>query len=242
MFERFRDCERKPCSRVSGGALERVFESAAEFGFAAEQVVEHAGRHLADLVYVLGAWGGRAPNIAVLAGDGLEGAAAVAAARHLANRGALPTVYLAQPFAACGPALRRQISVLFKSRTPLEVGLAGLALHDVDVVIDGLSRSLAEHTTSQLTIATDRRDEALIVAIAATARQEADIDLAEHLLPAATLALGLPMHRLMDPAAGDIWLADVGLPPAFFSAHHLEAPPLELAATGVLPLRRVARA
>lgn len=79
---------------VTAAEMRRLDVEAERAGYRLDQMVEHAGRYLADLAISLGAWSGGAPRTVVLAGTGGNGAGALAAGRHLANAGGQVTVIL----------------------------------------------------------------------------------------------------------------------------------------------------
>jgi NAD(P)H-hydrate epimerase len=222
---------------VSRADLERVFEAAAESGFTDEQVVEHAGLHLADLAYALGAWRGRAPSVVVLAGHGRSGAAGAAAARQLSNRGAVAAVFLAHPLGGSGPALRRQLSILSEAGIPF-LDEASPGISSADVIIDALAGSPPLDTVRHLAHEASRCEDALVIAVERPLAAASARTWMTDLRAAATLALGLPARDLASEMAGDIWLADVGLPRLLFSMHGLPVPPRELAHAGMLRLHR----
>jgi len=81
--------------------LDRV--AVDEFGIEILQMVEHAGSHLAELVRAELGGDLRARRVVIAVGPGNNGAGGLAAARHLANRGASIRVVLARPVNSSRP-------------------------------------------------------------------------------------------------------------------------------------------
>jgi len=225
-------------------ALDAMAEAA---GYGLTEMVEHAGRHLADLCHLLGAWPPRTLRVVILAGAGGNGAGALAAGRHLANAGASVKVVLGQPASEHGPAVSRQLEFLAAAR--MASAPPGSALPSgADLILDGLvgyglrgSLRGAKRRLVQEVAAMGARQSALVISLDVPSGLDPDTvrqpDLA--IRPAATLAIALPKHGLLDPNAGDIWLADIGIPRSLFAAAGVAEPPTEVAMSGLIPLSRV---
>ncbi len=225
---------------VVTAAQMRALDAAAA-GYGLIRMVEHAGRHLADLCQRLGAWPG-APGVVALAGSGGNGAGVLAAARHFANAGAEVTALLTQPEGST-PAVTQQLTLLQAAGGTLLTGRAIPA--DADLILDGLVgyglrgplrgrlRLLAEEVA-------ERANEGLVISLDVPSGLDPDTGepTGVAILPAATLTVGLPKRGLLNPAAGDVWLADIGIPRSLFAAVHLNPPPAEVALHGLVQLRR----
>lgn len=226
----------------------RALDAAAEVaGYGLPQMVEHAGRHLANLCHLLGAWPRHAPpRVVVLAGSGGNGAGVLAAARHLANAGASVKIRLGQSAAESNAAVARQLDYLTASRVTISSpgsriprgadlildGLVGYGLHGP---LRGENRELVEELAGM-----SARHSALVVSLDVPSGLNPDTGIEEGVAvhPAATLAVALPKCGLLHPEAGDVWLADIGLPRHLFSAAEVPAPPVEIAANGLTQLSR----
>ena len=109
-----------------------------DYGILLLQMMENAGRNLADLAQ---AWlGGQVIEraVLVLAGRGHNGGGGLAAARHLANRGADVQVMTAHPLDAFTGVPGQQLAALLAmgvSVTPLE---EGWELPGADLLLDAL--------------------------------------------------------------------------------------------------------
>jgi NAD(P)H-hydrate epimerase len=100
------------------------------------QMMEHAGRSLAELaIEHLGRdWQKR--TVLVLAGAGGNGGGGICAARHLANRGARVVVCLADAdHLAPVPALQREV---FRATSGREIRPDELEHVDADLILDAL--------------------------------------------------------------------------------------------------------
>ena len=189
------------------------------------QMMENAGRALADVVMTLH----RPRTVTVLAGSGGNGGGGLAAARHLHNRGAEVTVVLsAAP--SPGTAASHQLDIC----RAMGITIAdGQRPPDVvaDVVVDalvgyGLSGRLRA-ATGALTRWT-RSTPAPVVALDAPS----GVDLTDGrsdpnaVRATQTLTLALPKHGLRSDLTGDLYLADISVPPRVYTALGLSVPDL----------------
>lgn len=218
---------------VIAGQMEEVDRLAVhEFGIDVLQMMEHAGSHLAELVRAEldGSLGDRRVIVAV--GSGNNGGGGLAAARHLANRGASVRVILARPVNRLTEAGRHQLMTLLQMAVDCSV-----AIHDVpddelagefataDAVVDAVLGYRA---------AGPPHDGALwlLERIAGASVPVISLDLPSGLDPdtgetagiavsaTATLTLALPKQGLFRAEgrarAGRIHLGDIGLPAALY--------------------------
>jgi len=183
------------------------------------QMMEHAGRGLAELVLErLGSrW--RAARIVVLAGAGGNGGGGISAARHLANRGADVTVVLADP-PALTPLTAWQHRI-YGSTDGRSVMGAVPGRQAVDLVLDaligyGLRRAPVGASRDLIRWANDSR--ATLVALdvpsgldATSGTTPGDVVTAQ-----LTMTLALPKTGLHAPEGGELELADLGIPAATF--------------------------
>ncbi len=191
-----------------------------DLGIELIQMMENAGRNLADL-----ALRRFQPDAAVvLAGPGGNGGGGLVAARHLANRGVNVSVALSRPGAQFAGVPGHQLAILEKMQVPVMHG----AVAEADLIVDALigyslrgdprgdSRDLIDwandsgspvlslDTPSGLNVTTG---------MAATPCVQAT----------ATMTLGLPKTGLTNaPQVGELWLADISVPPAVYRAFGFE--------------------
>src|SRR5260370_10479872 len=109
-----------------------------EFGISLLQMMENAGRALAELTRIQLS-GVRRRRVVVLAGRGGNGGGGMAAARRLAIWGAEVRVVLAHPENALGDAPARQLASLRALGVPVHRPAEAVSvLHEADVVLDAL--------------------------------------------------------------------------------------------------------
>ncbi len=189
------------------------------------QMMENAGRALARLAHArfLGK-DARGKHIAVLAGSGGNGGGVLAAARHLHNWGASLEVVLAQAAHAMKPAPKRQLAIL--RRMGVAVRDAPAAAGPVGLVIDGLigySLKGAPSGSVAKLIRWANVANAPVLAMDVPSGLDATTGIAYNpaIEASATLTLALPKTGLMTAGAasytGELYLADIGIPPALYA-------------------------
>lgn len=183
------------------------------------QMMEHAGRSLAiHAVDLLGEAWARA-RVIVLAGGGGNGGGGICAARHLANRRANVALCLADPDRLGDvPALQRKI---FHGTAAAEVGAAQIASERPDLIVDALIgyglQSAPQGAVARL-IEWANTTGAPILAldipsgVSATTGERPGVCVVAR----QTLTLALPKTGLEPSTAGEIWLADIGIPEATY--------------------------
>jgi len=185
------------------------------------QMMENAGRALA----LLAADRFRIRRVVVLAGPGGNGGGGMVAARHLANRGADVTVVLSRPRSNLDAVPQHQAAILSR----MDVTISDDPPPAPDVIVDavigyslsgdprGRSAELIEwanasraptlslDTPSGLNLTSGRVGEPTV---------RAD----------ATMTLALPKQGLFDApeVVGDLFLADIGVPPSVYAAFGID--------------------
>lgn len=208
------------------------------------QMMENAGRCLAALGRER-FWGGepRGKRVVVLAGSGGNGSGALAGARRLHNWGAQVQILLARPAEAMAPAPRQLLYTL--QRLGIPVILAGQQPEqpEADLLLDGLlgySLRGAPHGGAAALIEWANR----LAAPPGAARPAPllALDLPSGLdatsgevhspciRATATLTLALPKLGLMNPQAagaiGELYLADISVPPELYARLGFQVGPL----------------
>ena len=203
------------------------------YGITLLQMMEQAGSHLATVTGTELGGDLRDRSILVAVGPGNNGGGGLVAARHLVNRGARVRVVLARPARRLSEAGRHQLATL------LEMGVSCcMAVYDItdtefdeelggaDLVIDavlGYRGRGAPHDE----VAT------LLERISGAADRTLSLDLPSGLDPdtgvpatgavhsRATMTLALPKVGLLTDVgqeqAGNLYLADIGLPAALYA-------------------------
>jgi NAD(P)H-hydrate epimerase len=179
------------------------------------QMMENAGRNLAELVLErLGSrW--RAARIVVLAGGGGNGGGGICAARHLANRGADVTVVLAEP-QGLTPLTAWQHMTYGSTDGRSETRLAP-ERQAVDLVVDaliGYGLRHAPESASRDLIRWANESRATLVALDVPSGLDATTGATpgEAVCAQVTMTLALPKTGLRAPGVGELELADLGMP------------------------------
>lgn len=190
-----------------------------EFGLGILQMMENAGRSLAENVFDM--LGGTAAKVTVLAGAGGNGGGGLCCARHLRNRGVDVCVVLDRPPEAARGAAANQLQILKAAGVePIDATQAERFVSQSALVIDalvgyGLKGAPRGPTASLIELC--NRCAARVLAldvpsgIDATTGDAAGVAIR----PERTLTLALPKTGLAR-IGGDLYLADIGIPPVLF--------------------------
>lgn len=207
------------------------------------QMMENAGRNLAiQAIELLGDdW--KAARIMVLAGKGGNGGGGICAARHLANRGANVGVLLANPGELSeAAAWQRHI---YAATSGGIVANGTMSSEKPDLIIDALiGYSLAGPPRSDIEELIDWANSHGSPALSLDIPSGIDSTTGEapgaFIKAVCTLTLALPKTGLGNQAAGEIMLADIGIPARTFEIAGIQyESPFESGFT--TPLRRSAR-
>jgi NAD(P)H-hydrate epimerase len=186
------------------------------------QMMENAGRNLADLALRRF----RPASAVVLAGPGGNGGGGLVAARHLANRGVRVHSVVARPD-GMSPTAAHQLDILRRMGVDVDDepfgadlvvdALIGYSLHGEP---NGRTAELIRWTNSQggdvLSLDTPS---GLDVTTGRAARPCVNAT--------ATMTLALPKIGLLDaPEVGELYVADISVPPAVFRAMGIDVPAL----------------
>ncbi len=222
--------ERVPVPAVTTDQMREVDRIAVdEFGLGILQMMENAGRNLAQNVMDMA--GGAAGDVTILTGAGGNGGGGLCCARHLHNRGFQVRLVLDREASAMRGAAATQLQILqaagFKAIDPYQ---ATGAIRRADVVVDAL-------IGYSLRGAPRGRVAELIELCNLHARRVLSLDVPSGLdattggapggvvQPERTMTLALPKTGLRD-TQGDLYLADIGIPPEVYHRLGLSFEPL----------------
>ena len=200
---------------IDRATMERVDDLAVDrFGPSLLQMMENAGRSLADLAMTR--W--RPRSVTILCGTGGNGGGAMAAARHLVNRGVDVALTMSGDQARLSPAAGSQHAILHHS----SVRWSGEPT-DADLIIDGLiGYSLNGAPVGRPAELIDWANEASAPVLSLDS--PSGLDVTTGATPGAvieadaTLTLALPKAGLIDSdAVGTLFLADIGIPSAVYT-------------------------
>lgn len=182
-----------------------------DFGISLVQMMENAGSCLAEMVWATY----RPDSVTVLAGSGGNGGGGMVAGRHLANRGVDVAVAVIRD--DLDGVTAKQLQILRR------MGVAIGEPRASDVVIDALIgyslRGAPVGRAAEL-IGWANRQAVPVVALDAPSGVDVDTGAAagEAIRATATVTLGLPKPGLAaNQLVGDLWLADISIPPAAFA-------------------------
>lgn len=242
--------ERLPARAVTSAAPAVTAEVMAQvdrlavdrYGIDLLQMMEQAGSHLAEVVRIELRGDLRDRVVIVAAGPGNNGGGGLAAARHLANRGAVVHVVLARPALRATGAARHQLATLLAMGIPCCVAGYDLTPGDLDTTLAGAD-VIVDAVLGYNADGAPRGEVAqLIAAVVRAGRSVVSLDLPSGIDPdsgdapgvairaQATLTLALPKLGLLTergaPHAGRIYLGDLGLPAALYAELGLRTGPI----------------
>ena len=208
------------------------------YGISLVRMMENAGRNLALLGRRLLGGTALGKRIVVNAGKGNNGGGGLVAARHLSNWGANVTVALAGPKDDHKGVVREQLAILehlpvgiFIAAEEEETGAFGEAALIIDAVIGygltGAPRGVPAKLIEMINAAKG-------VVLSLDVPSGLDASTGEMFRPsvkaAATMTLALPKAGLLAPKAreyvGELYLADIGVPPSLYQRLRLQVGPI----------------
>ena len=186
------------------------------------QMMENAGRSLAELAIIRFSPG----SLTILAGPGGNGGGGLVAARHLANRGCQVQVVLTEP-GHLTPVPAHQADILARMGVTIASRPATADLI-IDAMIGYSLRGDPAGAAAQLI--TWANDQAAPV-LALDTPSGLDLTTGTAATPAvwaaATLTLALPKVGLLDaPNVGELYLADISVPPLVYQRMGIPVPEL----------------
>jgi NAD(P)H-hydrate epimerase len=191
------------------------------------QMMENAGRNLAHLARERFLGGDpRGRRVVVLAGTGGNGGGALVCARRLHNYGAQMQVFITRPQAAFALVSGEQLEILRRMGVPIAETAAVASTGQTDLVIDGIigySLQGAPRGEAARLISWANGSGAPILAL--DAPSGVDTTTGTVFDPAiramATMTLALPKAGLRAPGVealvGELYLADIGVPPELYA-------------------------
>lgn len=198
-----------------------------DYGIELIQMMENAGRNLAHLArerFLAGDPTGK--RVVVLAGRGGNGGGAMVCARRLANWGAAVEIRLTRPQGGFNGVPAKQLAILSRMQLPIiPPGSAGFLADsgDTDLIVDGLigySLSGAPRGSAAEMIRWANGHRAAVLALDAPSGMDTATGQVfdPAIEAAATLTLALPKQGLRAGLSnvGELYLADISVPPALY--------------------------
>jgi NAD(P)H-hydrate epimerase len=187
------------------------------------QMMENAGRNLAELALRRF----HPQTVTVLAGPGGNGGGGLVAARHLSNRGVAVTVTLVHPASELGPVPAHQVDILTRMGTSVSPAPQPAALV-VDALIGyGLTGEPTGRTAELIDWANGQGSPVLALDVPSGLDATSGRAATPCVRATATLTLALPKTGLLGAQeTGDLFLADISVPPAVYRRLGLSVPSL----------------
>ena len=203
------------------------------YGIQLIQMMENAGRNLADLAQAMLDGEVADRPVLVLAGRGNNGGGGLVAARHLANRGAEVQVVTPREFDDFRGVPAHQLDILLAMGVSVMTAGDGWELPSADLILDaligyGLSGDPQGPTADLIQLANSHP--APILALDAPSGLDAGSGRVYHpcIQADATMTLALPKAGLLaaPQVVGDLFLADISVPPVLYEDLGIDLPPI----------------
>ncbi len=197
------------------------------YGITLLQMMENAGRSLAELSRRMLGGNVTGKTITVLCGPGNNGGGGMVAARHLHNWGAEVQVKLAADSARLKDVPAHQWAILCQ----LGLNRSGADLGAADLVLDtllgyGISGTPRQPVTDLIRWANAQPAPVLALDVPSGLDATSGAAYRPTVRATSTMTLALPKTGLLVPAAkkyvGDLYLADIGVPPELYAAASLK--------------------
>ena len=183
------------------------------------QMMENAGRNLAEMAIQI--WGRRwdKSTVVVLAGGGGNGGGGICAARHLANRNIDVRLCLAKPDRMSDVTAYQH--KIYQNSGGREIDGTDLERLYPDLIIDALIgyslRSFPTGSAAEFIRWANQNDAPVLAldvpsGLDATSGETPGV----YIQPKWTMTLALPKTGLIPEKTGDLWLADIGIPVAVY--------------------------
>lgn len=220
---------------VTGDQLRTFYRLlATEYGVTPGQQMEQAGRNLALLAQTWLEDDLVDRPVVVLAGRGANGGGGLAAAHHLLDLGAWVQIVLSHPPDTYRAAAAEHLASLPARGAALAWAEEGWELPPADLVIDALiGCGLHGEPNGRMRDLIQLANSSLAPVLSLAAPSGLSLASGElyqpHVRAAATIALGLPSTALVEEpghsACGELYLANIGAPPALYARLGLPTPP-----------------
>ncbi len=191
-----------------------------DFGLGILQMMENAGRNLAELAVKM--VGDSPDSIAVLAGSGGNGGGGLCCARHLHNRGFKIHILLSKSADSLRGSVKAQLDILLHAGLlPASPSDAAQVIQDSTLVIDaligyGLQGAPTGTTAALIQLCNRHASRVLSLDVPSGVDATSGETPGFAVIPERTLALALPKTGL-SKIEGDLYVADIGIPPEVYA-------------------------
>ena len=206
---------------IDVATMREVDREAVARGMSLARMMENAGAGLAALALALLGGNARGRRVVVLAGPGGNGGGGLVAARRLTAWGAEVEVRLSDRPEDFAPVPREQLEILRSTGATLAVGVGGLAAPElyVDAILGYGQRGKPRLAAAELIAAAEGARVLSLDVPSGLALEEGTV-FSPAIRAEATLTLALPKRTLglveAVPLVGDLYLADIGVPPSVY--------------------------
>jgi len=189
------------------------------------QMMENAGRAFAELARRQMGGTAQGHSVVVLCGNGNNGGGGMTAARRLHNWGVKATVVLSKPVDEFNGVPAHQLDILQRMEIPIFESASLSDLGAVDLILDaiiGYSLSGAPRGSAAEMIRWANNQDVPILALDTPSGLDVTSGVAHDptIRSTATLTLALPKQGLLNSDVkkfvGDLYLADIGVPPELY--------------------------
>ena len=217
----FQTLDKTPIPSVTEAEMREVDRIAVEdFGLGILQMMENAGRNLA--LACIEMLGDGAHEITILAGTGGNGGGGISCARHLHNHGQVVNLVLTKETSELGRAAAAQMNILQHAGIrPINLSQADIVIEKADIVVDALigyslSGAPRSRTAELIEVANEKAKRVLSLDIPSGMDSTTGEVPGVVIRSERTMTLALPKTGLVNPEAGEIVLADIGIPEAVY--------------------------
>jgi NAD(P)H-hydrate epimerase len=197
-----------------------------EYGIQLIQMMENAGRHLADLAvwrFLDGDPVGK--SIVILAGSGGNGGGTLVCARNLHNWGAEVVVILTKSVGQLTGAVQHQVKILQTSKIEISSASDLKKVPALDLIIDGLIgyslQGTPRGTVADLIRWANQQNKPILALDLPSGLDATTGEVFQPVIQAAaTLTLALPkigLQTAQENVVGELYLADIGVPPLLYA-------------------------
>ena len=198
-----------------------------DYGIQLLQMMENAGRNLADLARSRFLEGDpRGQRVVVLAGTGGNGGGGLAAARRLHGWGAHVEVWTTRVAKQMAEVPRHQLNILERFGIPIYVAEFGAELSDANLIVDAIVgyglNGAASGTAAAFVVAANTHTAPVLALDVPTGLSTTTGEAFDPAIRAtATLTLALPKVGLRSGDArahvGELYVADISVPPLLYA-------------------------
>ena len=191
------------------------------------QMMENAGRNLAHLARDRFLGGDpRRKYVVVLAGTGGNGGGALVCARRLFNYGAQTQVFVTKPDVDFNPIPAHQLDILHRMKVPVDQAKTVGQSKKPDLIVDGVIgyslKGAPRGTAGDLILWANAQDVPILALDAPSGVDTATGTVFNPAIKAtATMTLALPKEGLrvagVEERVGELYLADISVPPELYS-------------------------